>query len=321
MVMMAAITVAVTTATDRPLRSVRPGRQCLPGRRRCRAIVDDPPVTTPTSVSAASRREHGFALLIVLWVLAFLALLGAHFAASGRAAIDLARNERSAAAVEAATAGAIQWTMFRLLQAGGAIQGDARPFGEVRIGDTQVALTVEDEGERLNPNLAEAPELTALVQAAGADPRTAASIAAAILDWRTGGTLPRPGGAKDPQYRAAERLYGPPDAPFRSIAELGLVLGMTPALLDRLLPHLTVFTDFDPTGVSGDPVVTRALLASAPAGSVPQRADLGAIAVARITATGHGPDDATVTLRAIVRLNATPDGLPFEILSWRRLDR
>jgi general secretion pathway protein K len=171
----------------------------------------------------------------------------------------------------------------------------------------------------LNPNLAGATELTTLLQELGADTHTANSLTAALLDWRTGGTLPRPEGAKEPQYRAAGRVYGPADTSFHSVAELGLVLGMTSAMLDRLGPHLTVFTSLDPIGASNDPIVARAVQAATSAGSLPTGGDLGSIAVQRITATGYGPDGASIVMQAVVRLNATPDGLPFEILSWRSI--
>jgi len=266
-----------------------------------------------------TRCNRGFALLVVLWTLGFLALLGTQFVAAGRAGTALARNLRDAAVVEAATSGAIQQAVFRLLQPGpGGWRAGGGPY-RASIGATLVTVDIADEDDRLNPNLADQPALAALLGQVGADRLTAAAVAAAILDWRSGGDLPRPGGAKTPQYRAAGRAYGPPGAPFRDIDELGLVIGMTPVLLERLRPHLTVFTDFAPIGESGDPIVAAALRVTAPAGAPPAGGDLGGIAVVRITAAGRGPDDAVVTLRAVVRLNATPDGLPFEILSFRRL--
>jgi hypothetical protein len=41
--------------------------------------------------------------------------------------------------------------------------------------------------------------------------------------------------------------------------------------------------------------------------------------VARITTKGRGPDNVALSLYAVVRLNATPESLPFEIMSFRRL--
>jgi general secretion pathway protein K len=276
-----------TEARDLSNRVVTPGGQCLPG-------------------------ERGFALLIVLFVLGFLALIETNFAATGRAWMAVARNSRAAAQVEAAAAGAIQAEMFYLLSGAGTAPR------QLRIGATLVKLAVANESELLNPNLAGAAELTRLSQELGADTSVAASLAAAILDWRTEGTLPRPGGAKVPQYRAAGLVYGPASGPFRSVAEVGLVLGMPPALLERLRPHLTVFTGMDPIGLSGDPIVARAVQAAQPGGSAPTGGDLGGIAVERITASALGADGAATVLEAVVRLNATPGGLPFEIISWRR---
>jgi general secretion pathway protein K len=240
-------------------------------------------------------------------------LLGTHFIAAGRAGTALARNGLAAAEVKAATIGAVEAEIFALLS------GATTAPRQVRIDGTLVDLSVSDEGILLNPNLAGAIELTTLCEELGADTQTAKTLAAAILDWRSDGTLPRPGGAKAPQYRAAGRVYGPADTSFTSIAELGLVLGMTPALLDLLRPHLTVFTSLDPIGASTDPIVARAVQAAAPAGSLPKGGDLGSIAVQRITAAGYGPDGASTVLQAVVRLNATPNGLPFEILSWRSI--
>lgn len=287
MTMITTVTGSPTTDTrKRPDHVATPGGRCLPG-------------------------ERGFGLLIVLLVLGFLALLETHFVVVGRAGTALARNNRAAAQVKAAARGAIEDEIFALLS------GATTVPRQVRLGGTLVTLTLANEGSLLNPNLAGANELTALLQALGASTQTANSLAAAMLDWHTGGTLPRPGGAKEPEYRAAGRVYAPADTSFHSVAELGLVLGMTPAMLDLLKPHLTVFTSLDHIGASSDPVVARAVQSATTAGSLPTGGDLGNIAVQRITAAGYGPDGASIVMQAVVRLNATPGGLPFEILSWR----
>jgi general secretion pathway protein K len=289
--MITVMTVASSSTTDackQPDHAATPGGRCLPG-------------------------ERGFSLLIVLLVLGFLALLESHFVAVGRAGTALARNNRAAAQVKAAARGAIEDEIFALLR------GATTAPRQLRLGGMLVNLTIANEGSLINPNLAGAIELTTLLQELGADTHTASSLAAAILDWRTGGTLPRPGGAKEPQYRAAGRVYAPADTSFHSVAELGLVLGMNPAMLDLLRPHLTVFTSVNPIGASSDPLVARAIQSATSAGSRPTGGDLGSIAVQRITARAYGPDGASTVMQAVVRLNATPDGLPFEVLSWRSI--
>ena len=62
------------------------------------------------------RRQRGFALLIVLWTLALLALLGTQLLAAARSDTQLARNLVDSAALEAATDGAVQQAMFGMLE-------------------------------------------------------------------------------------------------------------------------------------------------------------------------------------------------------------
>ena len=68
-------------------------------------------------------------------------------------------------------------------------------------------------------------------------------LAAAILDWRDPDSLTQAeGGAEDGDYSSAGLPYGAKDAPFETVAEVQLVLGMTPELFEKLAPHLTVYS-------------------------------------------------------------------------------
>jgi general secretion pathway protein K len=206
-----------------------------------------------------SRRPRGFALLIVLWTVGFLALLGSRIVAAGRSDTQLVDNLKQAAVLEAAADGAVQAVMFRMqaardprFQADGVVR-------QMRVGQTPVLVRIEDESDRVNLNTASGALLRALVIEAGGAPALADRLAARILDWRTAGVSPRPGGAKAAEYRAAGQAYGPPGTPFQSVGELAGVLGMTPELFARLAPHLTVLTDGDPDMSTRDPLVSRAL--------------------------------------------------------------
>jgi len=160
----------------------------------------------------------------------------------------------------------------------------------------------------------------------GVPPIEARAIAAAILDWRTATSQARPHGAKAPQYAAAGLDYGPPGSEFRSVDELGAVLGMRPALLALLRPHLTVFSDADPNRSTRDPVVLAALVdTEGPTALAGGRATLLAASpadeqVVSIAARAQGPNQASFAERAVVRLNAPGGQEPFEILGLERLD-
>jgi general secretion pathway protein K len=234
-------------------------------------------------------RQRGFALLIVLWTMGFLALLGTQIVAAGRSDTQLADNLRRQAVLEAAANGAIANVTFRMQAA---TDPTLRPDGTehaVQIGQTPVLVRIENESDRINLNTASSGLLRALVIAVGGTPSQANQLSAAILDWRTLGTVARQGGAKLPDYRAAGRAYGPPEGPFQSVDELADVLGMTPDLFARLESHLTVLTDGDPDMSTRDVVVARALADAAgvadDTGAAAQTAD----ALLRISVTALGP--------------------------------
>jgi general secretion pathway protein K len=260
--------------------------------------------------------EHGFALLVVLWTLVLLAMLGTQLVGTSRQETLLARNLVDSASVKAATDGAIQVAIFNLLD-----RSDRRWAADdvprtVAMGAISISVRIENESDKINPNFAAERLLTALLLEVGAGSAEAGSIAAAMLDWRTASSQPRPRGAKAPQYAAAGLDYGPPGSLFRSLDELGAVLGMRPALLGRLRPHLTVFSESDPDGSTRDPVVLAAL-ADAEAVTT---ASPGSAQIVSIVATAQGPNQGSYAERVVVRLNASARQQPFEVFGIERLD-
>ncbi len=254
-------------------------------------------------------RQRGFALLIVLWTVAFLALLGTQIVAAGRSDTQLADNLRQEAVLEAAAVGAVQDVTFRIL---GAKDSKFQTYGkisELRVGETPVLVRVENENDRVNLNTASVALLRSLIIEVGGAPGVADRLAAAISAWRASAASARSGGTAAADYRAAGREYGPPGTPFESVGELADVLGMSPDLFARMAPHLTVLTDGDPDLSTRDPVVARALTDAAgvadPAGASQQTAD----SLLRVTATAFGRGAARYSVVAVVSgdfQNSTP---------------
>ncbi len=244
-----------------------------------------------------SERQRGFALLIVLLTMGFLALLGTQLVAAARSDTLLADNLKQEAVLEAATDGAVANVIFAM-QAARDPQFQADGVRRaLRIGSTAVLVQIENETDRINLNTASAELLRALMIEVGAAPAEAERLAVAILDWRAAGTNPRQSGAKASQYRAAGLSYAPPGTPFQSVDELADVLGMRPALFDRLAPHLTVLTETDPDMTTRDRVVSRALanLAGVADDTLRPALDTGD-AVLRIVATAEGQGGARFSI-------------------------
>jgi general secretion pathway protein K len=63
-------------------------------------------------MTRSEAHQRGFALLVVLWTLALLALLGTQLLATSRQDTQLAHNRLDAAVLEAAANGAVQRAVF-----------------------------------------------------------------------------------------------------------------------------------------------------------------------------------------------------------------
>jgi general secretion pathway protein K len=83
-----------------------------------------------------------------------------------------------------------------------------------------------------------------------------------MIDLRTVALVPIVGGAKLDRHRLAGLRYGPANHPFASLDEIGLILGMTPALLARLKPHVSVYQTADASTTAKAPFGQVALRGS-----------------------------------------------------------
>jgi general secretion pathway protein K len=254
----------------------------------------------------------------VLWTLVLIGFIVAHVTASGRTEIRIASNLVSNSVAQAAADGAIFETIFNL--------SDPRPdqrwpvdgaVREIAIGNSRVRVRLEDEAWWINPSLASPALLEALFRVTGSDPESARRLAIPIGEWVGSAAAPRPQNAILAEYRAAGLDYGPPGGPLESLDELGRVLGITPATLAAIRPHLTLFGPPEPTPATTDPIVKAALALIAQAGPAVPSANQAPPdqLTARITAVASGPGNARVTRSAIVRTGAALPG-GYSVLAW-----
>ena len=254
-----------------------------------------------------ARGERGFALLMVLLALVPLSLLFAVLVGSARSDARSAADLRVAAVLSAAADGAVNTALFDMLAHG------ARAGRSVtRVAGIDVVVETESLSGLANPNTAGPELLAALIARVGAEPVRARYVAGAIVDWRTTGQRPGPRGAKVAEYLRAGLDYGPPGAPFESLDEVGLVAGMTPALLVALAPHLSLYAYGDPDPRVASPVVRAAL---ADTGVVRSLGRLEA-QVIRITAAAVAPGGGQSVRRAVIRLGPSANGRGWRVLAW-----
>ncbi|MFQ5467752.1 MAG: general secretion pathway protein GspK [Kiloniellaceae bacterium] len=305
------------------------------------------------SARAPGARRRGLALVSVLWVLTLLSLIAASFMLSTRTEINLARNQGENARAEALADAGVYTALVGVMNDDPdlAWRVDGTVYGW-RFGAGELRVSVDDEGGKVDINVASEVLLRDLFVAAGLEEGEARSLADAVVDFRDPNDLTRANGAEDPAYRRAGLPYGAKDAPFETLEELRQVLGMTPAIFERVRPGLTVHgRQRQPHAATAPPLVRAALAGevlndtppdAAPAddGIPPIADDADAADAAGVTEvpTPLGPVDSEAPQRsraravfihaeartdsgavfardAVVRVE-TGEDLPFEVREW-----
>lgn len=195
---------------------------------------------------AGAGRDNGFILIAVLWVVAFLALAIAGFTVATRSHVQEASAEAASAEAESLAEAGVNLAIADLVNAASQptwrrrFPADAR-VRACQIGAAAVAIGVVDEAGRVDVNLGGEDLLRALIEGVGRSREDARTLAARVLDWRDPDARKRPDGAEAPDYRDAGRPE-PRNAPFVAPEELARVLGFDSALLARLKPFITIYS-------------------------------------------------------------------------------
>jgi general secretion pathway protein K len=197
--------------------------------------------------------ERGIALVMVLWVVAFLAVVLSAFAGESRIALDIARNRLAAAEAEtAADAGValalsgVAAAVSEAARAPGAppAEGTWEADGAVHALQWQGAelrVRVDNESGKIDLNAAPDDVFVALFQALGIAPGQAADLATALIEWRKRRIAALGIATRRPAAPAA-RLSDQPTGPFFALEELKRVPGVTPDLYAAIAPYVTVWS-------------------------------------------------------------------------------
>ena len=281
--------------------------------------------------------ERGFVIVAVLWLLAALAALALifslHLANSTRA---LALND-TALQAEALVSAGVELTAYRLRLASEQAR-PARGAFHIQLNRAELSVSFVSEAARIDLNAAPRELLARLLSVLGASAEDAQQYTDRIVGWRTRAT-PETADKEDALYLAAGRSYLPRQAPFAHVNELGLVLGLPPALVERALPFVTVFSGAPGVDVlNAAPEVIAALPGMTPLvlkqflndrGSLPN--DTTAIEAAlggakgnaivlksqayRLTVRVRFPNGQRAGSEVVISLSGDAD--PYRVLSWQ----
>lgn len=191
----------------------------------------------------AYRRQHGLALVIVLWILTLLTLMAGSFAKTMRRETAVSTAVKINAEAQALAETGISLAQFMLNQpaeqgrwrGNGTVYRLVRPDGEMRI-------RILSESGKVDINSGAELQLAAVLNSVIDETREQEKVLNAILDWRDADDDTRTHGAEKTQYRRAGLKYGPSNFAFQSLEELQLVLGMNEAIFSRIEPWITIYS-------------------------------------------------------------------------------
>jgi general secretion pathway protein K len=264
--------------------------------------------------------QRGFALVTVLWAAMVLAVIVEAVLLTGHFEAKLARDRTRLAQLDTVAEAALDIAVLRLLDPSPAAQP---PVGSIpfviNFDGHAVRVTVQDEAGKIDLNMAQGEVLRRLLTSVGVDVEIAQALVDKILDWREPGNFKRLNGAKAADYRRAGFSYGPRGGPFESVAELQLVMGMTPQLYSLIAPSLTVYSQtpwVDPE-LAPQPVLL-ALLGNAAAGQANQSVPSVGVRLGHafmITADIVEAGTTHIAKTAVIRLTGARNP-PFWVYRW-----
>ena len=185
--------------------------------------------------------EAGYAMVAAVVAMALLAMMSLALidSARGSSAATVASIER--ARLMAATDGGIAYAVDRLAAPQSERWSlDSRPH-RLALGGARLIITVEDERGKVPINQLTEEQMRALFEAIGVGGAALDIAVDSLLDWLDDDDDARPDGAEAAYYAA--RGIVPRNGALRSVDELSVVRGITPAMIDRLRPEVSVARD------------------------------------------------------------------------------
>lgn len=285
--------------------------------------------------SRGERRDQGFIIVAVLWILAALATLSLIYSLYVReAALNFASHDERLQ-TEALAESGVELAAYQLTK-----EPNKQPLlgsFQFRQGRAVVAVKFRSENSLIDLNFAPKEVLAGFFTGIGAQPDDALAFADRIIAWRT----PLRPGDNDSEaalYAAAGKAYGPRHGPFEDPNELGMVAGIPEDLVDHVLPYFTVYSGKPAINVlAAPPSVLAALpgltpdrlqavldlrssgsqdVLKAQLGSIQSYITLDPSRANRVTVDVQFQSGRRVATQAIIFL-APGNADPYRVLSWR----
>jgi general secretion pathway protein K len=191
-------------------------------------------------------KNNGIALVLVLWILAFLSVLVGEFCLAMRTEVNITTNFKEETLSYYYAKAGVNLATHRLLYGGifpDSIQDDEEIRDEeafkwhlgshippIFFGEGRIEIEIENESGKVNINHASGRVLRMILNSFDLDEQDRMIIVDSILDWRDGDDLYRLNGAENEYYGSLAYPYKAKNGPFDSVEELLFVRGVTPEI-------------------------------------------------------------------------------------------
>lgn len=301
---------------------------------------------SPTATSGYRERQQGFALVVVLWIIAMASLQVSLFNLTVRDATALAANEAAIARGEALVNAGVELAMARIRARNEAdrwrADGQERTIG---FAGAFLHIRITAESARIDINASDPLVIRGLIAQLTGNEGLAITLADRIADWRDPDDDRRPNGAERGEYGRGSIGASIGNRPFVDMAELSRVLGMPADLARAMQPFITVWNvggRINPQiapievlralpGVSGNDLAYLVQLRGQP--TLPASSLQQAVAtLTRYLGTSFGPAY-RIAVRVssgvvpaigraeVVAVREIDEGAPFRVMSWQQEPR
>lgn len=188
-------------------------------------------------------KQHGVALILVLWILSILILMASSFS------LTMRRESAGVMTIKAnAEANAQARSALTLAQAMLLLEDETKRWridGSIYEIETENATTriqILSETGKIDINSVSTTLFHQVMMHAPIESQAQVNLENAILDWRDADEDTRVFGAEKKEYHTAKLDYSPRNKPFRSLEELQMVHGMTKEVFDWMKPLFTIYS-------------------------------------------------------------------------------
>ncbi|MES9971168.1 MAG: PilX N-terminal domain-containing pilus assembly protein [Candidatus Thiodiazotropha sp.] len=211
--------------------------------------------------SGRYHRQQGFALVLVLWLVALLTIVAASFSTHSKVETRLAGNAIDALHTRLLAQSGLNRAILELMVSNPEQRWNRNgQIYQIATDRGSASISIRNASGLLDLNKAPREQLAKLFALLEDDIEAREALADRLMDWRDSDDLRRLDGAEDVDYRSAGYPYGTAGRDLVNIDELAYVMGFNADRVERLRPYVTLYSSVQNVDMRYAPEVLISLL-------------------------------------------------------------